>query len=98
MSPTTLEMASKKIHFEGEAGAQAAIDENAPRVEIERFEVVDAPNVPGKPEGYPIVMNGAIAYLRNGKVVDQTTYDVDHLRRQGVKLKSLNPPQEAAKA
>lgn len=98
MSPTTLDMASKKIHFPGVAEAQAATDENAPEVEVERFEVIDAPNVPGKPEGYPIVLNGAIGYLRNGKVIDQTTYDIDALRRQGVKLKSLNPPKEAEKA
>lgn len=87
--------ATTKIHFPGEAnpGAHVGPDpEDAPKVE--RFRVVDCPKPPGGPHGFRVLLNGMISYMADGKVVDTNCYDVDMLRRQGVKLQPIEDDAE----
>ncbi len=85
------EQASTKIHF-GLPEAAAITEPDDHPIRPKRYRVRNAPQVPGKPDGFPIVVDGAIAYLRNGKLIDETTYDIRALLRQGVDLESLDPP------
>lgn len=46
----------------------------------------------GSAPGYNIQYGGSIVLLRTGKVVDQSTYDIEFLRSQGVRLRELPRP------
>lgn len=56
---------------------------------IARYVIEDCPKPPNGTPGYRVVLNGCLAFLADGKTVDGTTYDIDMLRRQGVKLRHL---------
>lgn len=86
-----IETASSTIHFPGVPTSSAAPSPE-PIGEIPklaRYEVVDCPKPPGGTHGFRVMVNGCLGYLTDGKVVDANTYDIDALKRQGVKLRHL---------
>jgi hypothetical protein len=82
--------ASAKIHFPPDTRQvpHAVAPEND--VKVKRFVVQNCPKpINGSPAGFRYVKNGVIAWLVDGKVVDETLYDLADLRRQGVDLKEI---------
>jgi hypothetical protein len=78
---------------EAKPGEQSGAPEVAPvpagpAAELHRFKILNEP-APGR-TGFPIVVDGAVVTLAKGKVVDDATYDLDLLRRQGVLLEPLS--------
>lgn len=86
-----IEGASTKIHFAGVAESAADPGPVPDEVlKVKRYEVVDAPRRgPGEPEGYRVLIGGVLGWIRDGKVVDHTMYDIEGLKQQGVKLREL---------
>ncbi len=83
--------ASSKIHFPGvsESHAAAGPEPEGEIPKIARYEVYDCPKPPHGTTGFRVNMNGCLSYMVDGKQVDGNSYDIEALKRQGVKLKHI---------
>lgn len=86
--------AATKINFPGVptsfAKASPEQPEGAPEIpKVGVYVVKDCPKPAGGPVGYRVLLNGVISFFPDGKRITTTTYDVEALKRQGVKLDHL---------
>jgi hypothetical protein len=88
-APGLIPEAAKEIPELGKATSAAPSEPLKPEeiVRPQRYRVMNTPR-PGF-EGYPVLYNGVRVQLKQGKIVDSITYDVDYLKRQGVQLDEI---------
>jgi hypothetical protein len=69
------------------ASASVAGEKEAESVHVSRKFKVKNDLQNGK--GFPILLGGCLTHFPKGKIVDESAYDVDGLRRQGLELEEL---------
>lgn len=68
--------------------AERPVDPNAPPPPVVKKYVVEGQR--GNVPGYHVQEKGMLTLIRTGRIVDDSNFDVDGLRRQGVRLRALD--------